>query len=280
MRSVSILLIALAYPFISTAHAGLEVKTLNGLLQSNPFYMEFGHRNTTYVVANIAGLDETTAHRLAYFSQTPDEKAFLYSAPAVAIWGIVWPPYRHRIVSTLHSLHGGSPDAVYERRQKLRDLIAACDKKDTAVQWKIGFLIHAYGDSYAHVKPFRGSEKAYGQLVGHGFDNTIMPDYIGCHVDNYINYVRNLYIALGGNPHNTTRLNDFISKIEEASKITDYKARETGINFTIMRYPVGDAKALSIPKPEWDNEVQNVNSFLKKLTKVLKENSATNVQWN
>ena len=266
------LLIALLSPLISATYAGTEAKTLNELLLSKPFYMEFGHRNTTYVVANIAGLDEKTAHRLAYFSQTPDDKAFLYSAPAVAIWGIIWPPYRHRIVSTLHSLHGGNPDAVYERRQKLFNLISACDKKDPALQWKIGFLIHAYGDSYAHVKPFRGSERAYGELVGHGFDNTIMPDYIGCHVDNYISYVRNLYLALGGNPDNTTRLEDYISRIREASKVTDYKEREAGINFTIMRYPVGDSKALIATQPEWDKEVQGVNSFLKKLTMALNEN--------
>ncbi len=35
------------------------------------------------------------------------------------------------------------------------------------------FMIHAFADSYAHVKPPPENPEAYGSLVGHGFDRCV-----------------------------------------------------------------------------------------------------------
>jgi hypothetical protein len=57
-----------------------------------------------------------------------------------------------------------------------------------------GLLIHAYGDSYAHVDAFGN---AYGWPLGHAPDGHF-PDFIINDVPKYADYIRNLYEALGG----------------------------------------------------------------------------------
>ncbi|MDP9974646.1 hypothetical protein J2W39_005916 [Variovorax paradoxus] len=89
-------------------------------LCSKPDY-EFapdGHYFTTNKFAELAGVSAEVNREITLFSQAPDDLALSYSATAVAIWGVVWIPYRQRIVETLHSLHGGHQEAS---RQGARD---------------------------------------------------------------------------------------------------------------------------------------------------------------
>src|SRR5690242_7491536 len=86
-----------------------------------------GHEHTTAAVTTSLGVEPDVAMRLTYFSQAPDDRWFLYSAPSVAIWGVLWPPYRHRIMNVLHSLHGGDQKAVRHRRAALVRMISTYD---------------------------------------------------------------------------------------------------------------------------------------------------------
>jgi hypothetical protein len=185
-------------------------------------YAQEGHYNTTDLVAKIAGLSATETARLAYFSQAPDAIWFLYSAPAVGVWGFV-PPfwgYRSRIVNTLHSLHGGGPDDVDKRRTGLKNLITA-HRSRKEPEWKVGFLIHAMGDSYAHVYGERESPHAYGGFVGHIFDNqkgSNQPDVIveNNNAEIYVDYVRALFEALSAGSAGGDRegLNDYAAAVK------------------------------------------------------------------
>ena len=170
------------------AHAGV------GTLDSSE-YQQNGHQDTTLRVAQHLGLRYETALRLAYFSQVPDQRAFLYSAPMVGVWGIVWPPYRQKIMDTLHSLHGGDNAAVLARRERLAAMIASSDIRVKSTHWKIGFLIHALGDSFAHVREVEGQLESYSPIWGHMFDNGKndgKPDVISSHRERYEQYVDTL----------------------------------------------------------------------------------------
>lgn len=236
-----------------------------------------GHMNTTYVVARIAGNSERTSLRLSHFSQAPDDLAFAYSAPSVAIWGALAPPawgYRHRIVNVLHSLHGGNTSEVAARRANLKKLISEI-KHFGGKDWKIGFLIHAYGDSYAHVKGDLGHEMAYGELVGHGFDHSMHPDEIEEHVPNYLVYVRNLYDALETTKGNRPELNRFIKEVEIAGKGPDPKKKVAQaivcFKFDQTSLLELDLKDIGKRTMDWNNEIKigQVDHFLREVDKRL-----------
>lgn len=256
------LMTALIFALPGVALAGWQPKT-----QLEYLYLPSGHRDTTYVVARLAGLDELQSRRLAYFCQAPDAKALRYSAPAVAVWGIGNPVYRQRIVAVLHSLHGGGVAAVRARREGLGRLIAESDKTDEASHWKIGFLIHAFGDSYAHVRPTPEGDVAYGSLVGHGFDRTVKPDYIGLHAENYAAYVRHLFTALNSGRGDQARLEEFIATIHGiVAREPDYKNREKEIEKAINSFAIGNG----IPPEDagnakWSAEIQGVSAFLRQI---------------
>ncbi len=236
-----------------------------------PSFLPDGHHDTTSVVAAIAGLGDDVPHRLAYFSQAPDNLWLPYSAPSVAVWGSFWPTfYRHRIVNILHSLHGGGPAEVKARRQALHDLIRSSDKTKPEEQWKIGFLIHAMGDSYAHVRPTAPGPVAYGEFVGHGFDNCVKPDMIYLHVENYIDYVESLYHALeimspeGDAPARKAKLKNFCDAIRDAAELpgdTD-EAREKHIKDAICKFNEGIRYTDEEVNEEWNAEIKGVSRFL------------------
>ena len=164
-----------------------------------PDFHRDGHWDTTNLVSALSGLNKELVWRLGYFSQAPDKLALQYSAPAVGIWGFFWWPYRQRILDTLHSLHGGDESAVLNRRRDLARMIKSYDLKDPENHWKVGFLIHALGDSYAHTHLEDGRLKAYGPLVGHIFDNGsagYKPDSVTAHPEVYLEYVAALANAL------------------------------------------------------------------------------------
>ncbi|WP_341405291.1 hypothetical protein [Luteolibacter soli] len=228
-------------------------------------------------MARIAGWESDPARRLSYFSQAPDDLAFCYSAPAVAVWGSapgLW-GYRHRIVAVLHSLHGGDADAVLRRREDLRQLVAASSKTTPGNDWKTGFLIHAMGDSYAHVKPGPdGREVAYGQLVGHGFDNSVKPDHISAHFDTYRKYVTNLHAALAIHGGNAKELNRFLDAGGKAANIPDQSGREESVKETIQAFhPFDEVPFTELTAKDfdsWKHEIKDVDSFLRDLEKKLR----------
>jgi hypothetical protein len=182
-------------------------------------YHEDGHGDTTYVVARIAGYSRHDAERLSCFSQLPDAAALRLSAPLVGVWGFANLEYRRLIVDSLHSLHGGNSRAVTERRNRLAGLVNRGIKESTSA-WKIGFIVHAMGDSYAHVSGSGDKMKAYGVVVGHIFAFGDKPDTIG-HKDNivhYVGYVRALYAALQNGSARPELLEDFIAQVTAAAR--------------------------------------------------------------
>jgi hypothetical protein len=190
-------------------------------------YEREGHFHTTDLVGEMAGLDKIKRDRLAYFSQAPDDLAFKYSAPWVAVWGVAPPhwSYRSSIMNVLHSLHGGSHKEIISRREKLKEQIKTLlmHANGDADDWKIGFLIHALGDSYAHVYGEMDNLYAYGEFMGHAYDQWSMfankPDEI---VENnnyliYIDYVQALFEALSAhsNKPNRRMLDVYIAEVRE-----------------------------------------------------------------
>ncbi len=256
----------------------------------------YGHYNTAGVVARIAGHSDEYAARIAYFSQAPDnlrtfgwgyadtnrypQPSLLYNAVPVAIWGTLIPPfwgYRQRIEGALHSLHGGNQLEVLKRQKRLQSLIAKIDKADESEDWKAGFLIHALGDSYAHVYPSSaGGESAYGPFVGHGLDcGKIGPDKISQHFEHYEKYVRALYEALGGSDQ-TEALEVFLSRVKrEANSTCNQKIAESKVKeFIASQYPYPSSQCEIIKEHQmWRTEIHlsKVNMFLKQLTLKLAE---------
>lgn len=152
-------------------------------------------------------MDTKTSDSLSVFSQAPDDYVWLYSAVPVAIWGVVDLPYRHRIMNTLHSLHGGKNADVLLRRSRLAGLIKQADLMSVNDHWKIGFLIHALGDSYAHVHGDDGNLEAYGEFAGHAVDSILRRD--GDNIDHktigtYVQYTSALFCSLA-RPVNTDK---------------------------------------------------------------------------
>jgi hypothetical protein len=167
--------------------------------QDNVDFHADGHEYTTYEVAKAAGIEDASARRIAYYSQAPDKMFWTYAATPVAVWGLVYIPYRQRIMDTLHSLHGGVGDEVLCRRARLEKMIGNYPLAGTKAQpnWELGFLIHAFGDSYAHTysNVLDGKLHAYGGFVGHGFAVS-SPDTISKHPEKYEPYFHALCRAL------------------------------------------------------------------------------------
>lgn len=135
-----------------------------------------GHQWLTLRVAMAATDDFTLSHGLAYYAQYPDiDSSYnaIYLAPKIHL-----PDWQEAIMGNLHSLHGGGYCEVYQRRRALQALIdQSFNEKKTDVV-KIGLLIHAFGDSYAHTRGDFGSEgeSAYGKPFGHLIDSILGND--------------------------------------------------------------------------------------------------------
>lgn len=190
--------------FIGSAVAGNTIKLPSPVVR---FKID-GHFFTTDRVAEITGLHREASRRIAIYSQVPDEYVMRYSAVPVAVWGVVDLSYRHQIMNTLHSLHGGSNSAVLVRRAVLADMIREYEPTEQTVQWKIGFLIHALGDSYSHVHGEEGELKAYNEITGHAGDSLRRkdPDKLGEKtLKTYAKYNKALFCALTRPDNRTPR---------------------------------------------------------------------------
>lgn len=190
-----------------------------------------GHFYTAGYVAHLAGYDSEKTLELACSTQVPDE-VFKLNAVPVSFW-IIGPTYRHQIVNGLHSLHGGDTAQVMKRRAVLKQMITDSAKSGPA--WQTGFLIHAFGDSYAHVHG--NPPEAYGEGIGHLVDSLFRNDPDAIFVNNnhvrYIAYVRSLYEALApaGDPGKAdpAALDLFISNIEDEAKKGEDKEKKVTI---------------------------------------------------
>ena len=229
-----------------------------------------GHYFTTNKVAELAGLSAEVNREITLFSQAPDDLALSYSATAVAIWGVVWLPYRQRIVETLHSLHGGPQKAVEARRERLAAMIRKFDLRPENRKefWKGGVLIRALGDSYAHVHGEGETLKAYNVIWGHAWDSLFgdNPDDISGNVHafrNYLAYAQALFDALDRSDQpsseNRTRFKAWLAGVE-AGKVSPFP----GVNVKFGTLPCDareEAKrVLSIPL---------VNAYLAEVAKEL-----------
>jgi RHS repeat-associated protein len=189
-------------------------------------YGEAGHYYTVYSVAIAAGNSQSTALELAYYAQLPDEflpldaktaylaahndpwlkRKFLRSDKGTDIIGnyingteATVNGFGRDVQELIHSLHGLSGEALEKRRGCLAKMI-----KDPLLKtWQRGFLLHAFGDSFAHVDP---SGKAYSYPDGHGNDSIADavplgkdytdPDVIGNYPARYRQYTSDLYSVL------------------------------------------------------------------------------------
>ncbi|HRJ10185.1 MAG TPA: RHS repeat-associated core domain-containing protein, partial [Prosthecobacter sp.] len=201
---------------------------LYAYVQQNPWtafdplglWGEAGHFWTTYGVAVAAGLPPQKAFTLAYYSQVPDEHVAL---DAWSLWksdgntasmfrttnrretlnyigeGRDLHDWSMAVQRNIHSLHGGDAEAVRRRQGDLRQMVQNGGSSDM----ERGLLIHAYGDSYAHVN---ASGSAYSTGNGHGWDsrsNATDPDLIGNRPQRHRDHMGELYSALnegGGKP--------------------------------------------------------------------------------
>jgi hypothetical protein len=185
-----------------------------------------GHLYTTFVVAVLAGLPVGRALELSWGSQVPDANRQFTAVSAA--WNSLWNSHSRSIMRTLHSLHGGNEQAVMKRRHDLKVLVAGSLARKEP-DWKVGLMIHAYGDSYAHTYLKHGKEVAYGIPHGHAGDGHT-PDKIGEFPEKYLAYVGQLYQDLGGHGDPVQRL-DRIHRI-----VRDHPDSNSGISAGVMAY--------------------------------------------
>jgi|GEM_PF-2479725 len=173
--------------------------------QADLEWYETGHINTTLIIAKIAGLSPELTRDISIFCQIPDYHKFKlrYSA-GTPIWGwLEGKGDNAKLIATLlHGFHGGDAPEVL-RRQKIFHSIVRQQIRDQIEPWKIGFSVHAFGDSYAHTfVDAQQNRCAYGYPLGHGLDFIfcVKPDYISQHSELYFEYCAGLYTALTGKP--------------------------------------------------------------------------------
>lgn len=190
-------------------------------------YKDDGHLDTAYIVARHAGWDADAAAQLAFYTQAPDDFAVAFSAPSgtARLAGLQF-QRAHLLSSVLHSLHGGGADDVAYRQRVLAELIGehAGDYADPALageRWQLGFLVHALGDSYAHVwgiNQGQAGSVAYNPVAGHIPDGWVRgnPDDIVGNYANFARYVRALFTALDRGNGDEVALNAFLADVQRA----------------------------------------------------------------
>jgi len=244
---------------------------------SSDKWLKTGHGHTTSIVGTLAGHDPRKAQRLAYFSQAPDELWLKYSAPAVSLWG--WFPgnmkHRKRVFRILHSLHGGNASEV-TARQKLLSGITRSFMVNEREDWELGFIIHAFGDSFAHTFPLNDDNSdvraAYGPPFGHGLELSGHPDKIFSEtIDVYKNYVAALFTAIATDDADQTALDRYLAGIDDilARTSNDRRAKDAVEDY-ISTFRINGRLATSLTRAEckaWRKTMRRkkVRSLLKEM---------------
>ncbi len=164
-------------------------------------WYETGHINTTLIIADLAGVESQLAREIAIYCQMPDYYKLTYSA-GTPLWAWIGGKGKDAevISKILHGFHGGGQAEVARRQRFFRDLVRDQMKAGEA-PWKIGFAVHAFGDSYAHTYLDDAAQRcAYGYPIGHGLDflACVKPDHISQHPRLYLDYCAALFWALCG----------------------------------------------------------------------------------
>ena len=225
------------------------------MFDAEGLYAEAGHFYTTYAVAIAAGMDQSRAYRVAYYSQLPDEAAQFDAIDQTkhaskAVGHPVQQMWRHltgdkagteaagkavrdmtNVHRKLHFLRGSDDGQIKGSREGLAGAIKGGSFKE---DWQLGFAIHTLGDTYAHTKDLGGGkEGGYPTLSGHGEDG-IRPDSIGQNAFNsakYESYVRELFTSLGGKDFDKN--SDMQSLLENARSLRPVvRSHETPNNQT------------------------------------------------
>ena len=185
-------------------------------------------------VINAAQIVETETRygispfALAFYAEVPDQleatTAFCVS-PAIIVKAVLNIPtcglaaYNFdQIQRQLHSLNGG---LASHRQQQLAKLIQGQLSKASAEPWKLGFLVHAYGDSFAHcykdkrrwIPSAIGAPKSRTMVPNQNYDHDVLYEApLGHMVDGdgldlvrendarFESYFRNLVITLNNGP--------------------------------------------------------------------------------
>jgi RHS repeat-associated protein len=158
-------------------------------------YAEGGHYYTVYFVSLAAGFDPKTAQLNAAFAQMPDEvkqldaievqkNRLLLPRAGMVRW---LSEIRDLIQRALHALTGESSAT---ERKKTRDAIS----QTTPGTLEFGFLLHRFGDTYAHTM-MDDESRTYKTGPGH-LRHFHAPDQIHQRPGLYQEYVKDLYNVL------------------------------------------------------------------------------------
>ncbi len=168
-------------------------------------YQPDGHFYATFSVKwwNDPYGSVSDAFSYAYWSEYPDEEQVLDAKRAglLMIFFIDY-DFNHRLMSIMHSLHGGDPDKVAQWRTCVRDQLSSYRASNEGFDI-LGFATHSLGDAFAHV---RSDGYAYSPPLGHAWDS-IMDQFFGTGTDpdipynnsaKFLYYILYLDSALGG----------------------------------------------------------------------------------
>jgi hypothetical protein len=158
--------------------------------ESGPFYNTGGHYSSAYVIAIAAGMTESEADELTYWTEYPDRDGRYDAIKGMLSWDL-----GHSVQVWLHSLRGGDAAPV---RASLENLLS----QKMGKPWAWGLLVHALGDSYAHsylVESNDSTEQQHDELYSWPFGHAFAghePDVIANHKQKYKTYLEALYRAL------------------------------------------------------------------------------------
>jgi uncharacterized delta-60 repeat protein/RHS repeat-associated protein len=159
-----------------------------------------GHFWTVYLMALSQGMSQAAAEQLAYYTQLPDQTAEWDAIDAAArVAGSLLPGQRGnlrlydlQIEDWLHSLTGGSRATILARRACLAKMFK--DPTLNLAPWQKGFILHAWGDTYAHTDK---NGLPYPVIIGHLRDWD-WPDIISNRPGLWVSYSSDLFELLGG----------------------------------------------------------------------------------
>ena len=173
-------------------------------------YDEWVHYYLMYLLMRRYGLDERRAKALAEGSQYPDGESY-WASFFRNEFDAMYVPYlitfRTKYQETLHNLNGLESERLEEYQCCIRNTIGEIiggSRLGETDYFKIGVLLHALGDTYAHFKVVSGANgKSYYQFIGHAEDGTAPdnPHHNMVRFREYLQDVENLIRRLPSNPN-------------------------------------------------------------------------------
>jgi RHS repeat-associated protein len=177
-------------------------------------YDEWVHYYLMYLLMREYGYDESAAKTMAEGSQYPDGESlwaslFLVQFDAMYIPNLI--TFQTKYQETLHNLNGLGVGKLEKYQCCIREAINSITKGENLKEmdyFKVGVLVHALGDTYAHFKLVKGSDgKSYGPMIGH-FEDGKKPDDPHNNIERFRKYLQELERLI---PHNQNyRLDDHI----------------------------------------------------------------------